>query len=204
MRYILFSIATALLAMAGNAFASDAPEWEEFTFMRYNAIDFSYQAGHVAIDSDGASSMLYRPLSATEKSAATMSWEWKIDESSVPQTMLSASPGDDRMMALYVYFTNAPSSSGSISRDGKYIAYVWGSKHPVGSVIDSEDKKGKFIIVKKHHYTPGQWAAERCNHVKDFEESFGFSAHPSVIAIIADTDDTQAKTLASIRNIIFE
>ena len=203
-RKLTLTLCSASLALAAPAVASEASAWEAFEFMRYNPVEYSGDDARIDLLSESASSLYYRKLSLAEREAETLNWSWKIEQSNVAPTPMDLKKGDDRLLGLYVFFTNKPYSGNSIPRDGKFLSYVWGSSHPEGSLVENHNKQGKFIVTRKHNAPRDTWYAQTKSFKADFKKAFGFDAHPAFIAVIADTDDTKATTKASLKAISFE
>jgi hypothetical protein len=186
--------------------AYEPPNWKELNFLRYKKAEYTVLDNKIEILSKSASSMIYRQLSDNEKSRNNLAWAWKVDESGVLPTPLNISPGDDRILGVYVFFTKklTKKTETSLPRNGNYIAYVWGSSHKVGDIIKSKDSKGRYIIVRPHNQKQGIWLSESYDYKNDFQKAFGFTAYPAFIGIAADTDDSEAKTVASIKDIKFD
>lgn len=185
--------------------AEDFPKWQELNFLRYKSTKFTISDDKIEILSESASSMLYRPLSDNEKNDSNLSWSWKVDASSVLPTPLNITPGDDRILGIYVFFTKEPVTkiNNKLLRKGNYIAYIWGSSHNVNDIIKSKDSRGRFMIVRSHNEKNNIWYKESFDYKKDFQKAFGYAGYPAFMAIAADTDDTKARTTAFIKDIIF-
>ena len=131
-RKLTLTLCSASLAFATPAVASGASAWESFEFMRYKPVEYSGDDVRIDLRSESASSLYYRKLSLAEREAETLNWSWKIEQSNVAPTPMDLKKGDDRLLGLYVFFTNKPYRGNSIPRDGKFLSYVWGSSHPEG------------------------------------------------------------------------
>jgi len=194
----------SLLLLAGSAYAGDASVWKDFTFPRYKPIEFKVSGEQIDINSKAASSMLYRAISVEEQKKPRIKWAWLVDSSDVKATLLDVSHGDDRTIGLYIFFSKTPVvGEASLSTAGNYIAYIWGSSHKVGQVITSPDKQGRMIIVRAYNEKKQKWFNETMDYQKDFEKAFGYKGYPTLIAISADTDDSNSTTIASVKNILF-
>lgn len=191
------------LFIGADAYAADSA-WKELTFLRYKPVGFSVLEKQIDIVSESASSLLYRAVSEEEQKKPRVGWSWRVNSSNVKPTPLDVFPGDDRLIGIYIFFSKTPGQHDVIqSEDGNYIAYIWGSSHHVGEVVNSPDKEGRLFIVRSHDARKQAWFDESFDYQKDFEKEFGYKGYPSFIAIGADTDDAKAKTVAMVRNIIF-
>ena len=200
----IIALCAAALACTNPAYASGAGAWDTFEFRSYDPIEYSGDDERMDIRSEEASSLYYRQLSTAEREAEMLEWSWKVDQSNVTPTRMDVKKGDDRLLALYVFFTEKPYSGSSIPRNGKFLAYVWGSSHAEGDIVDIHNERGKFVVLREHATPHGTWYKEAQPFKSDFKKAFGFDAHPAFIAVIADTDDTGALTKASIQSIRFE
>lgn len=191
------------LLVGTNAYAGQSA-WKELTFLRYKPVGFSVEGNQINIESQSASSLLYRPISEAEQTKPRVNWFWRVDASSIKPTPLDVFPGDDRLIGIYIFFSKTPGQHEIIQpEDGNYIAYIWGSSHHVGDVVDSPDKEGRLFIVRAHDAHRQTWVSESFDYQKDFEKEFGYKGYPSFIAIGADTDDAKSKTMAAVKNITF-
>jgi len=197
---IVFTLIFCSLAQAAGL-----PEWKKLNFLRYKPTHFTVSGNQVTILSESASSMLYRPLSDNEKSGSNLGWLWKVDESSVLPTPLNITPGDDRILGIYVFFTKEPVTkiNKALLSKGNYIAYIWGSDHKISDTISSKDSRGRFIITRSHNEKKNIWYSESFDYKKYFQKAFGYAGYPAFIGIAADTDDSNAKTIAFIKDIKF-
>jgi hypothetical protein len=194
----------SLLLVAGSAYAGDASAWKDFTFLRYEPIEFKVSGEQIDINSKAASSMLYRAISVEEQKKSRIKWAWLVESSDVKATRLDIAHGDDRTIGVYIFFSKTPVvGESSLSTAGNYIAYIWGSSHKVGEVITSPDKQGRMIIVRAYKEKKQKWFSETMDYKKDFEKAFGYKGYPTLIAISADTDDSNATTIAKVKNIVF-
>ncbi|MEQ1789121.1 MAG: DUF3047 domain-containing protein [Rickettsiales bacterium] len=194
----------SLLLLAGSAYAGDASVWKDFTFPRYKPIEFKVSGEQIDINSKAASSMLYRAISVEEQKKPRIKWAWLVESSDVKATPLDIAHGDDRTIGVYIFFSKTPVvGEASLSTAGNYIAYIWGSSHKVGEVITSPDKQGRMIIVRAYKEKKQKWFSETMDYKKDFEKAFAYKGYPSFVAISADTDDSNATTIAAVKNIVF-
>lgn len=202
LRTLLVIIVLSFSSLAG---ASDIAEWQKLNFLRYKPTQFTVSHDQIEIFSESASSMLYRTLSDNESGVNNLRWSWKVDESSVLPTPLDISPGDDRILGIYVFFTKEPVKklNKALLNKGNYIAYIWGSSNNVNDIIKSKDSRGRFIIVRPHNETHDIWYNESFDYKKDFQKAFGYAGYPAFIGIAADTDDSKEKTVAFIKDINF-
>lgn len=194
----------SILLLAGSAYAGDASAWKDFTFLRYKPIEFKVSGEKIDINSKAASSMLYRAISVEEQKKPRIKWAWRVESSNVKATLLDIAHGDDRTIGVYIFFSKTPVvGEASLSTAGNYIAYIWGSSHKVGEAITRPDKQGRMIIVRPYNEKKQKWFYETMDYKKDFEKAFGYKGYPSFVAISADTDDSNATTIAKVKNITF-
>ena len=127
------------LLVGTNAYAGQ-DVWKELTFLRYKPVGFNVSGDQITIKSESASSLLYRPITETEQAKTRVSWFWRVDASGIKPTPLDVFPGDDRLIGIYIFFSKTPGQHEIIQPEhGNYIAYIWGSSHTVGEVVNSPD-----------------------------------------------------------------
>lgn len=193
-----------VLSLAAAAVAATPGAWEKLTFLRYKAVTFRVTGPSVAVDSRDASSLLYRPIAEADRSKKFLRWSWRVEASSVTPTRLDVAPGDDRMLGMYVFFTKKPmAAEADLPTDGNYLAYVWGSVHPVGTVLNSPDGRGKIKVIRAPEAPQKTWLQQTVPYQHDFAAAFGYTGYPAFIAIASDSDDTDATTIAAVKNLIF-
>ncbi|NVK17599.1 MAG: DUF3047 domain-containing protein [Methylocystaceae bacterium] len=211
-----------------SAWAQEAPNdpmlradgWLELKFDGKTPNQFAAQSdGAILVVSDKSVSLLYKPLEVNLEHTPKLRWSWKVDRT-VPATDLSTKGRDDRSLAIYVSFPFDYERAGFWERfirdivvafkgedtPGRVISYVWGGNYPQGSVIESPYLKsaGALIALKQATSTTGQWMDETVDIAKDYERIFGEPPNqPYQIAISADSDDTEKKTIGWVKDIRF-
>lgn len=191
--------------------------WRVHTPRGQQPVNFDVEAdGSLTVSADGAVSFLYATVAETPESFRALSWQWFVDQD-FPGTDLSVPGADDRALAVHVYFSDEnPSLMRRLGRgmasmfgapvSGRALTYVWGGKRPVGSVIPNPfmDKGDGAIIIRRSGPAEGTgvWIDEKIDVAADYQSAFGEGApRITVVAVSADTDDTEAFSQARIRGL---
>lgn len=192
---------------------------EEITFSGWTHQKFSLLGGNnwrqagteLTVESDSTVSLLWRAIPETSWQAAAASWTWSVEEG-VPPTDLSQKGGDDRNLSLYVIFAPqdvALATEGMGIRkllenpDIRVLMYVWGGTHERGEVVPSPylGARGRTIVLRPAGL--GQHG-ETVDLQADLNRVFGPSDLALIgVAISADSDDTNSRIRARMRNLRF-
>tara|TARA_Y100001934_G_scaffold39412_1_gene46611 strand:- start:78206 stop:78907 length:702 start_codon:yes stop_codon:yes gene_type:complete len=215
------------LGLATNAAATvqipvyDGPAdtgWQSITIPGVNQTAFTKgEDGSLVADSMAGFGMIVRELKRVED-YPVLEWRWRVDQR-LPATDASVKGGDDRPIALHVWFplkedeSSVWSSIGDALSDliglppgGRVITCMWGGKHKAGSSFPNPHlpERGMIVIKRGDKAPAAEWVTERINIRADYQRLFGTSApSPSHITISADTDDTGLKSRAAIVDIRF-
>ncbi len=181
--------------------------WTEQKFSLFSSNDYRFGGSNLSVASDGAVSLIWRPLPQTMWSAKAANWNWQVSEG-VPATDLAKKGGDDRNLALYFVFLpqaeaaamgKNPNIRKLLGADSaRVLVYVWGGSEGRGKVLSSPylGARGKTIILRPSG--TGSFA-EAINLAKDHQKAFGSDASALVgLAISADSDDTASMIRGSI------
>lgn len=196
----------------------DDSSWQSITIPGVMPTSFQKTPdGALVADGMAAFGMLVRELKGVED-YPVLRWRWRV-EKPPPATDASKKGGDDRPIAVHVWFPVAEEERGfwssfgdalanfiGLPPSGRVITYMWGSKHPDGASFSNPHLSDRgMIVVKRSTNTPlSQWMTEEIDLKADYRRLFGHNARPpSHIAISADTDDTGAKSRAAIADIRF-
>ncbi len=198
-----------------------ADGWQEITFEgkppnRYEACG----SGCISIASNSSVSMIGRPVSVKLTETPTLNWEWKLT-GPAPVSDLTVKGKDDRPAAVYVTFPFDPDTATFGERlmrpaielvrgadaPGRMLSYVWGGNGLTGDVIESPYYGGvnAMIVLRNANEPVGDWVQERVNVLADHERVFNRTPNDvSHVLLSADSDDTQTRSLAFVRNLTFK
>lgn len=194
--------------------------WRHLEFAAKTANEFvGHSDGRIEVRSDASVSALYLPVSAEMANARCLAWSWRVDEA-MPANDLRHRGTDDRALSVYVaYPFDAERASfwENLTRvfvelrhgpdaPGRAIAYTWGGLGDQGEIQPSPYMRsaGAIILLRPGDWTTGQWFEELVDMRADFEAVFEEPAvAPMQIALLADSDDTNSKVRASVRDLRF-
>ncbi len=198
--------------------AHDAGEWQKLTLPGTPETRFLPGPQSMKIESDGGFALIYRRL----KNAAELSrlrWRWKVEQAG-PPTDAARKGGDDRPLAIHVWFplpepeknfwTAFEDGIGSLlgaPPAGRVITYMWSEFHSGGDRFENPHLtgRGRIVIRRGSETPPGRWVAEDVDFRADYRALFGTDAPPpTYLAISADADDTGSVTRAAISDVVFE
>ena len=210
----LFPLALTLLAFAPTSAMEAIPfdgSWTEQGFFRLFPNEYAQRGRQLDVVSDGAVSLLWRPVGKASRFASSASWSWSVGEG-VSATDLTIKGGDDRNLALYFVFVDhdrAAALEGKGARrilneeSSRMLIYVWGGAHQIGAVLASPYSPRLRMKVLRSAET-GQFR-ERVDLLRDFR--FAFDHEPGVligVAVLADSDDTNGRIVASVSDLHLE
>jgi len=209
-------------AGASAAIADRAPieGWLEMTFAgkRENAWTATDENG-IRVVSTSSVSVLYRSVDAELGETPCLSWRWRVDETMGP-TNLARRGYDDRPLAVYVSFPYLPEQAGFWERfwrpfvelakgpdaPGRVLSYVWGGYRERGETLASPylGASGRLKILRSGDAPTERWFDERVDVAADYRRAFDAPPpDPMQVAISADSDDTDSRSVALIRNLAF-
>lgn len=184
--------------------------WEVLGFN--NIPETSFRAlsdGAVEIAADKSSSVLYIKVADQPITATRLAWDWQAVDP-LPATDLSKTDGDDRVLSVYVAFSDGSIASKmkammSPLMAGKVLNYVWGGGELIDIPHPHFPDSGRLIVRRTAGAPAGEWLPESVDLKKDYERAFG-EAPPGVlyIGISGDSDDLQMKSKGLIRNLRLE
>ncbi|QFS82637.1 hypothetical protein FIU97_07445 [Roseivivax sp. THAF40] len=184
--------------------------WKVQRFSLFSGNDYGFEGDSLSVASDGTVSIAYRPLAPANWGARSASWSWSVD-ASVPATDLTQKGGDDRNLAVYFVFLpeaqarelQGASITRLLNEDAiRALVYVWGGDHGRGDVLPSPylGERGKTVVLR----AAGTGAhGEDIDLAADYARAFGSDAPGALvgIAVSGDSDDTESRIDASIRNL---
>jgi hypothetical protein len=213
----LTNIATASVRVPLNV-DMDGSGWKHVNLPNVPAARFAPQPdGALIADTMGAFGMIYYALRDIDR-LSVLSWRWRVDRP-LPPTDAARKGGDDRPLALHVWFPLPPSATGFWSRlgdgvaqilgappAGRVITYMWGGAHRSGESFKNPHLADHgWIVVRRGTDAPaGSWVMETIDLAADYERLYGGTPPPPIyLAISADSDDTGEKSRAAIADIVF-
>ena len=180
----------------------------------------------VEITSDAAVAFLYRPLSDAERATQRLTWRWLVEQAG-PATDLSQRGGDDRPLALHLWFPEdgekadfwdrlvsgaaealdlSSEQAFDLAGSGKALSYVWGGTQDRGEKLANPylQADGVMIVLRSGKAGLGRWYDEAIDIEADFEMAFGYKPPgPAYIVLSADSDDVAGMTRGRIADIEF-
>ncbi|HYB71582.1 MAG TPA: DUF3047 domain-containing protein [Candidatus Bathyarchaeia archaeon] len=192
------------------------PGWEALTFpkvprhTRYTVVRDG--AGWVLrAESEESASGLYHPVDLDPKVYRVLSWRWKV-EGVLQRSDPRVKSGDDFAARVYVAFRYDPATATVWERArfagfrlfyGRYppglaLSYVWESRLPVGTVLDSAyTSRSKIVVARSGAAEVGRWVSETHDVYEDYRRIVGGDPPRIVgLALMTDTDDTKDRVVA--------
>lgn len=215
---LLLAILPIAAATAGDGGSPDSAGWKLWSLSSVPATRFTDLGdGRIDVVADSSFGLLYRSLGPEERARRRLLWRWRVD-TTIPPTDLSRRGGDDRPLAVHVWFPDT--DSGLLSRfgrslahslagvplTGKVLTYVWGGALPRETLLPNPyfEGDGVLIVLRGATDATGEWRGEAVDIAADFRRAFGRPAPaPTHIAISADTDDGRGKAAGSIDGLRF-
>lgn len=184
---------------------------------------FSLVAGDggtvLEVMSDAAASTLIHPLDVDPAKTPLLRWRWSVSNP-VRGSDFTRKGGDDYAARVYVLFDFPAERLGlgdrvkiSLARSlhgtelpTAAIAYVWGTRQPVGSIGPNPyTDRVRMIVVESGEARVGEWVDYQRDVAADFMRLFGEPA-PRItgIAVSADTDNTGERVTTRFGDLRFE
>lgn len=199
------SIATAISITAFSTVSAEVVGfgggWKSLDFRGLNATSYTLSGNSVGIRAEQSSSVIYRPVPVSSRSARAASWNWSVSQS-VPATNLAQKGGDDRNIALYFVFTDQKTAERAgnnpnirrllTARSSRVLIYVHGGAQARGAFVPSPYFRGRGTTIVKRSAGTGSHS-ESVDLAADYARAFG--GEPGVLiglAISSDSDDTAA------------
>lgn len=151
-----------------------------------------------------------------------LSWRWRVDLPN-ERANLRTKAGDDSAVEVCVMFDMPLQAVPFVERQlvrlarsqstdllpSATVCYVWDAHFPVGTVLDNAyTRRVRLIVLRGADTAPKTWRSEKRDVRADFLRLFGDEATevPRIIgvAIAADADNTQGRSLAYIADLVFE
>ncbi len=184
--------------------------WEMLSFRGIPETTFrAAPDGAMEVLADKSSSVLYLKIADDPVAATRLRWEWQVIDP-LPATDLSRTDGDDRILSIYVAFTDGSFASklkamASPLAAGNVLNYVWGGAAALDIAHPHFPDTGRLIVKRTMSAPVGAWLSESVDLAADYERAFGRPA-PGVayIGLSGDADDTGRVSRGLIRNIVLE
>lgn len=165
--------------------------------------------GALEVLADKSASVLYLKIADEPVPAGRMQWEWQVVEGQTA-TDLTKTSGDDRILSIYVAFSDNSMTSRikamvSPLAAGNVLNYVWGGGQPLDIAHPYFPKTGRLIVKRMADAPTGVWLAETADLKADYERAFG-TPSPGVlyIGVSGDADALGVTSKGLIRNIVLE
>ena len=184
--------------------------WQALTFpnierhTQYRAVRMEGRTV-VRAESNNSASGLIHNLNFNPDVYPWLHWQWRV-EHVMENGDVTTKQGDDCAARLYVAFKFIPEGKSIWERfrhraaciaagrelPGSALTYIWASKTPRGTVIDSPyAEQSKVLVIQSGAALASQWIDEKRNIVNDYKTAFGHAPPPVIgIAIMTDTDNT--------------
>lgn len=194
-------VATPVRRVIGDFSAAAWPSWENSTYFpwsRKNAYSRARGPDGEAIahvESDGAGSMLIRPVQADEKRTPIARWRWKVPG---PIAGANERVNDTDDAAARVYFAWGLAGKADLSQ-AKALGYIWGRTRRVGEIGASPfSAQIGIVCLRSGAAGAGVWQDETRDILADYRAYFGRAPEGplTAIAILTDTDNTKGHAKA--------
>ncbi len=226
----LAATAPAVSARGEQGRAGDAPAidadltaqgWRLYQDSRWAPAHFRLLPdGAIEVSSDNSTSLIWRKLAGAEARKRRLSWEWRVDDI-MPPTDITVKGGDDRPLALHVWFMKPREELGLFERlkaditealiglpvHGRLLTYVWGGRGRIGDAQPNPHvgESSWMIVLRTGREELGRWRRESRDLEADYRAAFGEDPPArGIIALAADSEDTATRSLARLRGLRFE
>ena len=176
--------------------------------------------GAIEVSSDNSTALIWKKVEGAEARKRQLTWEWRVDEV-MPPTDITVKGGDDRPLALHVWFMKPREELGVFERlkaditealiglpvHGRLLTYVWGGRGRVGDAQPNPHvgESSWMIVLRTGREELGRWRRESRDLEADYRAAFGEDPPArGIIALAADSEDTATRSLARLRGLRFE
>ena len=188
-----------------------ANEWRYLSFPNRPGAQFSASGeAAVIVRAEAGVAILWHRVPHELSRASHAEWRWSVT-AGVGPTDLTKKGGDDRALAVYFVFVDAPEAVGSsdlmeLLRKGKgdFLMYVWGGSAERGTILPSPyfDGRGRTIVKRPANSPMGAWFKEASDVRRDFRKAFGRLPGTLVaVAVSSDSDDTSGLNIAAVADL---
>jgi Protein of unknown function (DUF3047) len=173
------------------------------------------------VESNKSYGNLVHPLQEL-RGGSHLAWQWRVDEF-VEQADLRTKAGDDAALKVCVFFDlplarvpfverqllRLARSSTSEPLPAATVCYVWDPHLPVGTVLhNAYTHRVRYLVLQSGPARLREWTSERRNLSADFQALFGQESaeRPPIVgvAVGADADNTQGRSLAYVSSLVLE
>ncbi len=155
--------------------------------------------------SEGAMSLMARPLAVDLKATPILCWRWRVS-GPLSRADMTQRSGDDHAARVYVSLSIPLQEQGFGLRTQLRLAralwgsdvpdaainYVWDNRQPVGTEMpNAYTDRAVMVVLRSGSAEAGHWVWERRDVAQDAARLFGASARPVQLAVTVDTDNTQ-------------
>ncbi|MEQ8707350.1 MAG: DUF3047 domain-containing protein [Rhodospirillales bacterium] len=212
---VCLAIAALTSAGAADILTLDA-DWKQIDVPGHPAAEISLRDDGLArLVSAGGVSFFYRPVRLSATDSLTASWRWRV-EGNFPPSDLTRQGGDERPLALHLWFDHPDSREplfGTLARAYGYprvthvLTYVFGGDGQGGtSFINPYFSAGKVVVLRSGDLANGVWFDEVRDLQADIRRAFaGYVDHRHLrfVALSADNDDLGGQSTGEIRDLYF-
>jgi Protein of unknown function (DUF3047) len=189
-------------------------------FTRFSVVDLDGQRAF-RIEAEESFGNLVYPLKSLPANPS-LTWKWRV-ELPLLTADLREKQGDDTEVKVCVSFDEPIEKASFAERQVlRYarsrttdpvpvatICYVWDTKLPQGTAIDSAfTRRLRYMVLESGTARLNQWVAERRDLGADFLRLFGdeMDSVPAItaIAVGADADNTHSHSIAYVSNVVIE
>ncbi len=219
-----------VLVAAGSAAADPAAAiddalrqagWTLFSDDRWAPARFRLRPdGAIEARSDNSTSLIWKKVDDGDARKSRLVWDWRVDEM-MPPTDITVKGGDDRPLALHVWFMKPRDQLNFLERlradfielwvglpvHGRLLTYVWGGRGKIGDALPNPHVgDGSWMIVLRGgDARTGVWFSESRDLVADYRAAFGEDPPDrGIIALAADSEDTRTRSRAAVRALRFQ
>lgn len=176
--------------------------WELIEFSGRAAVELVRSEVGVAVrlESDRTSFALHRDAIVDLRKFPFLSWAWRVNRLPDGGDVRDRRT-DDQAAQVYVIFPRWPTPR--LASD--VIGYVWDSRAPVGTRVQSPKASNvKVIVLESGRARIGTWQHEVRNVAEDYQALFGRQP-PRVgkVALMIDSNDTASRAEALIADLAF-
>jgi Protein of unknown function (DUF3047) len=189
-------------------------------FTRFSVVDLGGRRA-LRIEADESYGNLVHPLKPVLP-PLQLAWQWRV-ERPLEHADLRQKSGDDTEVKVCVFFDepmdNLTFGERQLLRFARArstdpvptatICYVWDSRLPAGTAVDSPfTRRLRYIVLQSGTSRLDQWVAERRDVGADYTRVFGSesaSVPPIVgVAVGADADNTKSHSIAYVAELVLE
>lgn len=217
--------------VASGAAAADPPGaiddalrkagWTLFSDSRWAPARFRLRPdGAIEARSDNSTALIWKKVDRGDAQKTRLAWEWRVDEM-MPPTDITVKGGDDRPLAVHVWFMKPRDQLSFLERlradfielwvglpvHGRLLTYVWGGRGKTGDALPNPHVgDGSWMtVLRSGDARTGVWVPESRNLAADYRAAFGEEPPDrGIIALAADSEDTQTRSRAALRRLQFQ